>query len=105
MLCSFEPCERKAKARGLCVSHVRQLYRGRPLTPIGTARGRNGRGMHGRSRIQPLTCSFEGCGRKPNGKGLCAGHRAQQARGRPLVPIGAAKRWWWPEPDTKGGDA
>ena len=105
MLCRFEPCDHEARARGLCVGHVRQFYRGRPLRPLGVARGRNGHGTYGRPRIQPLTCSFPDCGRKPNGKGLCAGHRAQQARGCPLVPIGAAKRWWWPEPDTKGGDA
>jgi hypothetical protein len=98
MVCSFVSCERQAKARGLCVGHVRQFYRGRPLRPLGAPRGRNGHGVsHGPiGRRTPPTCSFEGCGRPNNGGGLCAAHRAQRRQGRPLVPIGAAKRWWWP---------
>jgi hypothetical protein len=96
MVCSFEGCDHKRKARGLCMGHVRQFYRGQPLRPLGSPRGRNGRGTCGRRRTQPLTCSFDGCGREPNGKGLCAAHRAQKAQGRKLVPVGAAKRWWYP---------
>jgi hypothetical protein len=91
MECSFEPCDREARSKGLCWAHYAQQRRGQPLRPL-----HNRPGWHGRERIQPLSCSFDGCGRKPNGKGLCAAHRAQKAQGRPLVPIGAAKRWWWP---------
>jgi hypothetical protein len=89
------------------MGHYRQQLRGRPLRPLRPARGRAAHGKPGPyGRRTPPTCSFEGCGRPNNGGGLCSAHRAQKARGRPLVPIGAAKRWWYPvEPCAKGGDA
>jgi hypothetical protein len=88
-LCSFEECDRKAEALGLCHAHYRQQNRGQPLRPLRAYRGP-------RERRPPRLCSFDGCGRPNNGRGLCAAHRAQKARGGPLVPVGAAKRWWWP---------
>jgi hypothetical protein len=98
-LCGFEGCSHKAKSHGLCASHNRQRLRGTPLRPLAAPRGRQGSGRRGpradRRRTEP-PCSFEGCGRPNNGKGLCAAHRAQRKQGRPLVPVGAAKRWWWP---------
>jgi hypothetical protein len=97
MVCSFEPCEHEARARGLCTGHYRQQSRGQSLRPLLEGR----RGARG-PRTQGSTCSFEGCGRKPNGRGLCAAHRAQRKQGCPLVPIGAAKRWWYP---IEGRDA
>lgn len=39
-------------------------------------------------------CTYEGCGRKLNSKGLCSGHRAQLKRGQELRPI---------KPQVKGG--
>lgn len=36
-----------------------------------------------------MKCSFRGCRRKAECKGLCDAHRAQQRRGRPLSPIKA----------------
>jgi hypothetical protein len=91
MECSFEPCDRETRSKGLCWAHYAQQRRGQPLRPLLPYRGPHG----GRRRTEP-SCSFSECGRPNNGKGLCAGHRAQKARGRPLVPIGASKRWWWP---------
>jgi hypothetical protein len=96
--CTFEGCDKERCARGLCVGHYRQQYRGTPLRPLYAPRGRGSRGA-------APTCSFEGCGRPNNGKGLCAAHRAQKARGRRLVPVGAAKRWWWPVEPIEGRDA
>jgi hypothetical protein len=105
MKCSFEGCDHKRVARGLCMGHYRQQLRGRPLTPLRAPRGRQGHGISRPiGRRTPSLCSFEGCGRPNNGRGLCAAHRAQKARGMALVPIGAAKRWWWPV-EAKGGDA
>jgi hypothetical protein len=97
--CSFEGCGKPRVAHGLCMGHYRQGLRGTPLRALGPARGRNAYGRSGPRKPRPR-CSFEGCGRADNGKGLCAAHRAQQRRGVPLVPIGAAKRWWWPIEST-----
>jgi beta-galactosidase/beta-glucuronidase len=35
MECSFDPCDREARNKGLCWTHYMQQWRGRPLTPIG----------------------------------------------------------------------
>lgn len=37
-------------------------------------------------------CSFEGCTKTYEAKGLCISHYSQQRRGRPLTPIGEAGR-------------
>jgi hypothetical protein len=37
--CTFESCQRKGVAKGLCRTHYGQQSRGRPLTPIGNAWG------------------------------------------------------------------
>jgi hypothetical protein len=93
--CAYEGCGKPRVAHGLCMGHYRQQLRGTPLRPLGLPRGRNASGRAGPRKPRPR-CTFEGCGRPRNGKGLCAAHRAQKAQGRRLVPIGAAKRWWWP---------
>lgn len=91
MVCSFEGCGGKRKALGLCWAHYAQQRRGQELRPLLPYRGPRG----GRRRTSP-SCSFPECGRPNNGGGLCAAHRAQKKQGGPLVPVGAAKRWWWP---------
>jgi hypothetical protein len=108
-ICAFEGCGRRHKALGLCWGHYQQQYRGTPLRPLGPYRGPRG-------KLPPRLCSFEGCGRRHNGKGLCAAHRWQKKHKPKLVPVGAAKRWWYLTPKgeaavrgweygTKGGDA
>lgn len=37
------------------------------------------------------TCSFEGCGRKHYGNGLCQGHNQQRQRGQELRPLAAPR--------------
>jgi hypothetical protein len=101
--CTYPPCGRDAKARGLCMGHYRQQNRGNPLRPLLAPRGRQGKGKR-TGRSPPPPCTFTGCNRPDNGKGLCASHRYQKKQGRQLVPIGAAKRWWWPV-EARGGDA
>ena len=59
-------CHGKAKAHGLCTSHLDQLDRGKPLTPL--------RGPHGRKHEG---CTFPDCGRKHQSNGLCTGHLTQ----------------------------
>jgi hypothetical protein len=81
--CSFEGCGRPFRARGLCSSHLDQLARGKPLTPI---------------RVWKTTCEFPGCDNKHAGNGLCRSHMSQLQRGRPLQPIGAGFRFGWDDP-------
>lgn len=37
-------------------------------------------------------CTFDGCYRKLNAKGLCKAHYSQQRNGKPLTPIGSTNR-------------
>lgn len=39
--CSYEGCERKHSARGLCKAHYNQLHKGQKLEPIGAKWGRH----------------------------------------------------------------
>jgi hypothetical protein len=85
--CTFEGpdgerCPNKARARGLCSSHLWQLDQGKELTPL--------RGPHGRKYDH---CTFPGCD-KPHARwGLCTGHAAQQQRGQELRPLGEPWRF------------
>jgi hypothetical protein len=74
-LCSFEGCDRKRDARGLCASHYSQWKRNVPLFPIGS-----------KYDDRPK-CSFDGCEGKRSAKGLCHTHYRQQWRGEELSPI------------------
>src|SRR5918996_2886747 len=80
--CTFEGpdgarCSNKARARGLCTSHLDQLARGRELSPL--------LGPHGRKYDG---CTFPGCDKPHAGNGLCTGHRAQLHRGQEVKPLG-----------------
>lgn len=80
-VCSFEGCERKAVAKGLCFSHRRQQKEGKELTPI-RQRKRPSTARHG--------CLFEGCSRPHKAKGLCEVHYRQNRLGKELAPIHVA---------------
>lgn len=72
--CSFNECDRVAKAHGLCNGHRSQRYYGRPLTPLrGYAHGR--------------TCDFDGCNLRHLAGGLCKAHYEQRRRGESLRTI------------------
>lgn len=47
-----------------------------------------------RKHEEPRLCSFPGCGRAHNSKGLCCTHLAQIGRGRPLTPVREPRRNW-----------
>jgi hypothetical protein len=102
--CRFEGCGKPSAGLGLCWGHYMQQRRGIPLRPLYGPHG------EGRRTAAPSICSFPDCGRPNNGGGLCAAHRWQQKEGRKLVPVGAAKRWWFLTEageaalNTKGGD-
>ena len=83
--CTFEGCGRPHRARGLCSSHLDQLARGKPLTPI---------------RVWKKTCDYPGCDNRHAGNGLCRSHRSQLERGQGLRPIGAGFKLAWG--DRKG---
>lgn len=80
-------CHGKAKAHGLCTSHLDQLDRGKELTPL---LGRHGRKHDG--------CTFPGCDKPHQHGGLCTGHNTQLRRGQPLRPLGP----WGRAPNPEG---
>lgn len=72
--CSFDDCDRKTEAKGLCHTHYVQQRRGIPLKPI-------------RALGLDKRCSFEGCNRKHAAKNLCDGHLIQYNQGKTLRPL------------------
>jgi hypothetical protein len=79
-LCSFEGCDRKHAANGLCDGHRGQAYDGKALTQL---REKLPNGAH-------KTCTFDGCDRSNLARGLCSTHYAQFKAGNDLTPIGMA---------------
>jgi hypothetical protein len=71
--CEFEGCDRKHKAKGLCINHYQQHKDRGVLVPL-------------RSTTQRI-CEFEGCGRGHMAKGLCNGHYLQKVGGKELTPL------------------
>lgn len=70
-ICSFESCERKAHARGLCTAHYQQQAKGQTLAPVLPYRGQ---------RVSPATgpgtcCTIDGCTKTVHSGGLCSMHR------------------------------
>ena len=50
-------------------------------------------------------CSFDGCGKKHQGKGFCQGHRLQLNAGKELTPIYDTEEGrFWAKVDKKGPD-
>lgn len=70
--CTFEGCDRKLVARGLCGGHYSQLRAGRELAPI---------------HVRP-ECAFSGCAELVHAKGYCHGHYRQALRGEAMRPLG-----------------
>src|SRR5919198_3923880 len=87
--CGFPGCPNSHRAHGLCSSHLDQLARGKPLTPL---LGRHGRKHDG--------CSFPSCEKPHNAHGLCHGHDLQRRRGERLKPLGCQRSGWFV--DEKG---
>lgn len=82
-LCSFEPCDKTEKSKGLCDGHYAQLRRRGTLSPLGSyEKGQSG-----------MDCSFEGCDRKASSKKLCDRHYRQQLYGKPLTAIRRRGDW------------
>jgi hypothetical protein len=83
--CTFEGCQNRHRARGLCSSHLWQLDQGKELTPL--------RGPHGQKHE---SCTYPGCERKHKSNGWCHGHQTQLKRGqqlRPIMPKQSSYRW------------
>ncbi|WJZ27869.1 HNH endonuclease [Arthrobacter phage 1191A] len=69
--CSFPDCNGPLKVKGLklCGGHYMQHSKGKTLTPIVK---------------YSKTCTFDGCGIKSSGLGLCKKHYQRKYQGRPL---------------------
>lgn len=57
--CSFQGCEKKHCARGLCNAHWQQQRHGWELRPL---------------RVHPTKCDYPGCSDKHYGRNLCKTH-------------------------------
>lgn len=75
-ICSFPACGRPVKARGYCDPHLRQEWRGEPLSALGLYKPRKARG-----------CDFDGCDRPHYAHGYCQVHSRQLKKGQKLTPI------------------
>lgn len=74
--CAVPVCDRPALARGYCGGHYNRWRTGGSLdTPI--------KGSH---KPRPL-CTYEGCTRPRNTKGLCNVHWARKERGNVDAPV------------------
>ena len=71
-ICTFDGCERKHEAHGLCRGHYRQTLKGVSLKPL---------------RQRGAVCDFPGCEKPHEAKGLCRGHYSQVWVGTPLRPL------------------
>lgn len=69
-ICSFKGCERKYRAKGLCVVHYNMYNKGKELHDIGPQGRPPGCIMHKK-------CSVDGCLNKHKAKGWCSAHYNQ----------------------------
>lgn len=72
--CSFEGCDKKSIAKGLCKGHYSQQKKGQELRPL--------------KQVKHFeTCTFLGCCLPHHAKGYCEAHYTQQRRGQELRPL------------------
>lgn len=74
--CTFEDCNRKHQARGLCKAHWQQMRRGTSLLPV---RAISPKGS------QVGICSVDGCDNPKKSIDLCNHHGTLARQGKPLV--------------------
>lgn len=81
-VCSGPECERTLDPiqheSGLCKSHYKQQYLGKPLTPLLVATKDLGR---------PKVCSYPECSNPHKARGYCKGHNDHLKRGQELRPL------------------
>lgn len=75
MICSFDTCDLKPHASGLCRGHYMQQYKGKPLKPL-------------RKRNVGKTCLFHTCSLPAKTRELCNMHYRQLMLGQQLKPLG-----------------
>lgn len=78
--CSYTPCDRQARRKGLCEGHGKQKRRGKELTPL-------------KARRKVRLCRFPDCGLEHEAKGYCHTHYQQRKTGRELSPIRDYNHW------------
>lgn len=95
-ICTFEGCEARLQAKGLCSGHWYQQHNGLPLKPID------------RRAKQDKVCTFGGCKNLISGKGLCTGHLKQVVRGVALTTLidqyRPLEERFWEKVDKNGPD-
>jgi hypothetical protein len=69
-VCEFGGCDRLQSAKGLCIGHYLQMWRGQALRPLIPQTSRDG------------TCTVAGCERRRRARGLCNTHYAQLRQAR-----------------------
>lgn len=74
MACSFDGCDKKVLAKGLCSGHYMQQWEGRELRQL-------------QKREPGRKCSVEGCQRANYAKGLCNAHWQQSRKDPTLLPL------------------
>jgi hypothetical protein len=67
--CSFEECNRRHRAKGLCSTHYNTIREGKPLLPIGRVGARVGI-----ERLGQDSCKVDGCCIKGRSLGYCQKH-------------------------------
>lgn len=73
--CTFDGCDKRHEAKGLCVGHYTQIRQGAELSQL-------------EERIpRPEFCMFDGCNRKTRAKELCPAHWSQKNLGQELRTI------------------
>lgn len=78
-MCEFDGCNRRHKAKGLCINHYQQLRDHGALSHLPA------------TPTQQRVCAFDGCGQPHMAKGLCNGHYLQRSGGKELAPLRSVK--------------
>ena len=73
-ICTFNGCDKKHSAKGLCHGHRKQQLLGRELSPL----------LHQYKNPQ---CLVDFCDSPRYSRGLCTGHYSQQQRGKEFTEL------------------